>query len=77
MGRRRARRRRERERARRPPAPPRSPVRRIAFVAGGVALVVGGVLLLAAGGTSTRLPRVAGIMIVVGLVLAGVGIVGA
>jgi hypothetical protein len=40
-------------------------------------MVAGGVILLAASGTSPRLPRVAGIMIVVGLVLAGLGIIGA
>jgi hypothetical protein len=76
MGRRRARRRHERERARRPTRPPRSIASRIGFVVAGVAMVAGGVFLLAAGGTSTRLPRVAGILIVVGLVLAVVGIMG-
>ncbi|GEM_PF-4582156 len=76
MGRRRARRRAERARARRSARQPRSWRSRIMFFVGGIIMVAAGVALLLSGGSSSRLFRVAGILIVVGLVLAGIGIIG-
>ena len=73
------RRRRERSRANRPAVQRRlSASRRLLLVALGVVLVVAGILLLIRGGpgTAVRLGRVAGILIIIGLVLMGVAAVG-
>ncbi|HZT95644.1 MAG TPA: hypothetical protein VFB34_02290 [Chloroflexota bacterium] len=76
MGRRRRRRRIEREHSKRPARPPRSLARRLGLLIVGLILVAGGIALLLAGGSSTRLPRVAGILIIVGLVVAVAGAAG-
>jgi hypothetical protein len=76
---RRSRRRRERERAKQArvvrPVPR---VQRLLLIGTGAVMVLGGVTLLAAAGTGSaeRLGRVAGILIVVGLVVLAVGVVG-
>ncbi len=77
MGRRRRRRRYERERSKRPARQKRGVAGRVGLVVLGVAMVAGGVVLLLAGSSSTRIPRVAGILIIVGLVVAGFGAAGA
>lgn len=76
---RRTRRRYERARAKRPVRDRRlAPVQRITFVVAGVVLVLAGVILLVSGkpGTAMRLARLAGLMIIIGLVLAGIGVYG-
>lgn len=77
MGRRRSRRRAARQRAHRAPRPKRSLVSRLVLIGLGISMAVGGTALLLAGGTSARLFRVAGILIVVGLIMIVVGVVGA
>lgn len=80
MGRsRKARRRADRTRAkRRSPTRSMSPFARVGLIAGGTACVVGGAALLVAGGpgTAARLGRVAGILIVIGLVACIAGAIG-
>jgi Flp pilus assembly protein TadB len=68
---RKARRRDERTRSKRRPATgSMSPATRLALIVGGIACVLGGIALLVAGGpgTAARLGRVAGILIVIGVV---------
>lgn len=74
---RRARRRQDRARRKRPTQRRQLSVgTRIGMVAGGVVLVVAGVALLSAGqpATAHRLARLAGLLIVVGVALAGIAV---
>jgi hypothetical protein len=76
---RRSRRRYERARAKRPSQVRRvSAPARIGFIILGLVLVAAGIFLLAdvSSGTAARLGRVAGILMIVGCVLVGVGAVG-
>ena len=75
---RRSRRRFERQRARRPESRRLSPIVRLGLLIGGAVLIVAGAALLTAGGSANaaRLGRLAGILILLGLVGVGVGIVG-
>ena len=79
MSSRRARRRLERERAKRTgPSRPVPPLQRVLLLTLGLAMVIGGVALVAAAGTGSaqRLGRVAGILIVIGIVVVAVGMLG-
>lgn len=80
MSSRRARRRRERERARRPSASRGlPPLQRLLLTGAGLVMIFGGVALLAASasaGSAERLGRVAGILIVIGLVVLAIGMIG-
>lgn len=76
---RRSRRRYERQRAKKPVRRRTvNPLTRIALVVAGALFVVGGIALVASGsaGNAARLSRIAGILIIVGLVLAGIGLLG-
>lgn len=80
MGRsRKSRRRQQRQYAKRTrPITRLSPMMRIALIVGGLVAIMAGVALLARGDaqTAARLGRVAGILILLGLVGLGVGLVG-
>jgi hypothetical protein len=76
---RRRRRRLERERAKRPTrSRGLSPPARVALALGGILMVAAGIGLLGHGGSATeaRLGRLAGILILVGIVLLGIGAIG-
>lgn len=55
-----------------------APLARVGLIAGGAACILGGAVLLVAGGpgTAARLGRVAGVLIVLGLVACIAGAVG-
>lgn len=79
MSSRRGRRRRERTRTKAPPRGRRlSPFARIGAIGVGVLLVVAGAVLLSSGspGNAARLGRVAGILILVGIVAVVAGFIG-
>lgn len=76
MGRRRARRRYQRARARKPARQPMSATTRLGFLALGLIMVAGGVALVVGGSSSPRIFRVAGILIIIGFVLVGIGLIG-